>query len=507
MPTKRNVILIVSDDLTDTLGCYGNKVVKTPEMDRLARHGVVFRHNYCQLAICNPSRASMMSGLTPEACGVLGQGQNYQPGPNDPPFLHRLYQSNGWETIHISKVFHGTHTLDMQKINPSRANLGTDDPGGWNRSIDHRPQAEPAKTTTRKVHADSELGELREWKGLEDKPNALYDFVATAEAVKQLDELAGTRKPFFLAIGYHKPHLPWFVPQKYFDLYRLEDIVLPQEPDGHAASIPPYARNNSTNDLPRDEKEFRESIRAYYACTSCVDDQVGKLLDTLDRLKLWDTTTVVLVGDNGFHLGEHGLWGKRTLFEESAAVPLIIAGAGVEKQGTVCQRTVETLDIYPTVADLCGLPLHPKLMGKSLVPLLKDPDAPWDRPAYTVVMKEKLWGRSIRTERYRYTEWDDGKVGVELYDHETDPGEYHNIAADPKMADAIKVLKAQLESRKAPIRILDNSSRAKLRRITGLRGRTLRLATYGGLACLGLIVIGGAWRWSRKRRGRTTPAV
>ncbi|MFI5379259.1 MAG: sulfatase [Tepidisphaerales bacterium] len=507
MPAKRNVILIVSDDLTDTLGCYGNKVVKTPQIDRLAQRGVVFRHNYCQLAICNPSRASMMSGLTPEACGVMGQGQNYQPGPNDPPFLHRLYQANGWETINISKVFHGTHTAAMQKANPSRAKLGTDDPGGWNKSIDHKPTPEAAKPTTRKVHADAELGELIEWKALDPKAATLYDIVATTEATKQLDELAAARKPFFLALGYHKPHLPWIVPQKYFDLYKLEDIVAPKEPAGHAASIPLYARNNSTNEEPKTDKEIREAILAYYACTSCVDEQVGRLLDAMDRLKLWETTTIVLVGDNGFHLGEHGLWGKRTLFEESAAVPLIISGAGVEKPGSVCQRTVETLDIYPTVADLCGLPRHAKLMGKSLVPLLKDPNTPWDRPAYTVVLKEQLMGRSIRSERYRYTEWDDGKVGVELYDHESDPGEYHNIAADPKMAETIKLLKAQLELRKSPIRILDTSAKAKVRRVMGLKGRSLRLAAYGAAAFAALLVAGGVWWWSRRKRASITPQM
>ncbi|MFI5379466.1 MAG: sulfatase, partial [Tepidisphaerales bacterium] len=468
-PRPHNLILIVCDDLNAELGCFGNKVVKTPNIDRLAGRGVCFVRNYCQLPACNPSRASLMSGLTPEACGVMGMAEDYQPAASDPPFLHRLFQSTGYETVCIGKVFHGNHTPAMQKIDPKLALRGTDDPGGWTRALDHAPEPASAKPAYRQQHGEAGLGEVLEWKAVpatRGSKQEMYDVVAAREACKQLDLSRASGKPLFLAVGFRKPHLPWFVPQQYFDRYKLADIVLPKQSPPGAPGVPEAALGSSSGDRPKTDAEARETLRGYCACVSFVDDQVGTLLEAMDRLDLWQNTTVVLIGDNGFHLGEHGLWGKSTLFDESARVPLIVAGAGVAARGKTCLRTVEVLDIYPTLAQLATRPLHPKLMGRSLVPLLQDPAAPWDRPAYTVLERGKLIGRSIRTERYRYTEWDHGNKGTELYDHDADPDEFHNLASDPKAAAVIRQLKAQLASRQAPIRILDTSLRGMLRRNT-----------------------------------------
>ncbi|MFI5378305.1 MAG: sulfatase [Tepidisphaerales bacterium] len=494
---KLNVIVIVCDDLNCRLGCFGDGVVKSPNIDRLAARGVRFERAYCQLPICNPSRSSFMSGLTPEGTGVLGQGLNYKPQAGDPPFLHRLFQGNGYRTIGISKIFHGSEL----HIDPKRPGTkATDDAGGWDvLRLNDWPAAETDEAR------DHSLGEIRESHPMDVPDEAIRDGQAAREAVSLLKQHSAQGKPVFMGLGFRKPHLPWDVPRKYFDQYDVSKMPLaPRPPAGYLSSLPSFVFNESVNNLPASDQDARQCVLGYYAAVSFVDAQVGLVLDYLDQQKMWDNTVVVLFGDNGFQLGENTCWGKRTLFEESCRVPLIVAGAGVAGRGKLCTRPVELLDVYPTVAELAGLPRHAKLMGRSLAPLLADPDAAWDRPAYTVLRlpKAQVIGRSIRTQRYRYTEWRGAAQAKELYDHQTDPNELANLAEKPEMASAMAELAEQLHAREVPVRELASAKQKNglITRATLLfqRRRWVRYTTIGG--CMVLLAGAAALVVWRKRR-------
>jgi uncharacterized sulfatase len=271
------------------------------------------------------------------------------------------------------------------------------------------------------------------------------DGKVAAEAIRLLEEHKD--KPFFLAVGFYRPHVPDIATKPYFDLYPLERVTLPKEPPEHIANIPPIALTCKPLNYGVEEEKLRIFKRAYFASISFVDAQVGKVLDALERLKLADNTIVVVFGDHGWSLGEHGQWQKQLLFEEVARVPFMIALPQAKVTG-VSPRTVELVDIYPTLADLCGLTPPSNLEGKSLRPLLNNPKAPWSAPAVTQQVRreggKQVMGYSVRTERWRYTEWDNGAAGNELYDQDADPHEYQNLAKDAKYAGQVAELKALL---------------------------------------------------------------
>jgi uncharacterized sulfatase len=368
-------------------------------------------------------------------------------------FLPQHFRQNGYFTARVGKVYHG----------------GMDDPASWDISEDPRRtvrqgQRQQRRTETRQRKraeawegdfilaglGSTQVAELQ-WRMTENEDADEPDGMIARRAVQILEEHLRTRKdqPFFLAVGFHKPHLPWVAPRRYFEMHDPAEMPLPQTPPDDLEDIPKVALTLRPQEQKMTDEEKRLAIRAYYACVSFMDAQVGVLLDALDRHKLWDNTVIVLWGDHGFHLGEHGgLWRKMTLFEESAGAPLIITAPNIDGKGKSCDRTVEFVDIYPTLCELCGLPM-PKnhLSGKSLVPLLNDPKASWDKPALTFVRRGKVLGVSIRTERWRYTEWDEGRMGVELYDHENDPHEWRNLANNPKFADVVKEMKRLMSER------------------------------------------------------------
>jgi uncharacterized sulfatase len=268
------------------------------------------------------------------------------------------------------------------------------------------------------------------------------DGLVAAEVIKLLE--ANKDKPFFLACGFYRPHCPYVAPKAYFDLYARDRVKLPEEPADHRKYIPPPALA-SVNPYPLfgvPEEKAREALRAYRATVSFVDAQLGRVLAALDRLKLADRTVVVFWSDHGYLTGQHGLWKKQSLFEESARVPLVVYDPRAKGNGKPCGRTVELVDLYPTLADLCGVTPPAALHGASLKPLLDDPAAARDRPAFTQVWRQTYPGHSVRTERWRYTEWDNGYKGVELYDHAADPHEWTNLAADPKRAATVKEMQA-----------------------------------------------------------------
>ncbi len=363
----------------------------------------------------------------------------------DIAFLPQHFRQHGYFTARVGKVYHG----------------GMDDLASWDISEDPRrtvrqkqrrqKRAETFRTYAISIGSGAPPTGALQWAMSEGDDADEPDGMIARRAVQILEEHLKTRKdqPFFLAVGFHKPHLPWIAPKRYFDMHDPEKMPLPQTPPDDLEDIPPIALTLRPEEREMSDDQKRLAIRAYYACVSFMDAQVGILLEAIDKHKLWDETVIVLLGDHGFHLGEHGgLWRKMTLFEESAGAPLIIAAPNIDGRGKSCDRTVEFVDIYPTLCELCGLPI-PKhsLAGKSLSLLLNDPKAEWEKPALTFVRRRKVLGVSIRTERWRYTEWDGGKLGVELYDSLNDPHEWRNLANAPKFADVIKEMKGLMQRR------------------------------------------------------------
>ncbi|MGH8020236.1 MAG: sulfatase [Opitutaceae bacterium] len=442
---RPNVLFISVDDMNNDLGCYGSTVVKSPHIDRLAARGVRFDRAYCQFPLCSPSRSSIMTGLRPDQTRVFDLRYHFRTGLPGVVTLSQLFMRDGYYTARVGKIYHYG--------NPGQIGTdGLDDAPSWQEvfnpaGIDKTKLEPQIINHTPKRGLGSSLSFLADKDGRDEDHT---DGMVATRAIKLLEQ--HQKEPFFLAVGFYKPHCPYIAPQKYFDLYSLDSIEVPEVPEGILNTVPEPALS-STRPWPNyhlDRQKLREAKRAYYATISFVDAQIGHVLDALDRLNLQDNTIVVFWSDHGYLLGERGLWMKQSCFEESARVPLIIAGPGV-MAGGVSLRNVELVDVYPTLADLAGL-TPPILPGVSLQPLLAQPDAAWNRPAFTQVQRQGFPGHSVRTARWRYTEWDGGDRGVELYDHENDPGELKNLANDPWHADVVADHQA-LVRKNWPIRV------------------------------------------------------
>ncbi len=307
-----------------------------------------------------------------------------------------------------------------------------EDPRSWDVEVRETGKHPPASAivSTKKIERPRKY--TIEWAVLSSSDDETADGVVAGRAAAMLKDYAAAGEPFFLAVGFRRPHAPYAAPRKYFDLYPPSVIPPLDEPPAHLAPIPEAALTYPAKTQLISPAERQEAVAAYYACVSFVDAQIGRVLAALDELGLWENTVVVLYSDHGYHLGEHGgMWHKMSLFEESARVPLVIAGRGIVA-GQPCSRLVELLDVYPTLVDVCGLPKVEQLEGHSLRPLLANPLAAWHDVAYTQVRHDGVMGRSVRTPRWRYTEWDEGRAGTELYDHDADPREYRNLADDPQ---------------------------------------------------------------------------
>ena len=291
------------------------------------------------------------------------------------------------------------------------------------------------------------LGSTIAFHASEAKDDQHTDYLVADAVIGMMDK--HRKEPWFLGAGFYKPHCPWIVPSKYFDLYPMSRIEAPPFDESEMKIAPEFAYFTRPANWNMKVPQRRDAIRAYFASMSFLDAQVGRLLDALDRFDLARNTTIVLWADHGYNLGEHGQWMKQTLFEPAARVPLMIGGAGVEARGRGCLRTTEHLDVYPTVAELCGLQAPSHLQGRSLAPLLKDPNARWDYPSITQLhppAAKDVRGYSIRTERYRYTFWNEGANGEEMYDYQKDPRELHNLAGDATASPLKQKLRARLES-------------------------------------------------------------
>ena len=433
---KLNVLFIAVDDMNNDLGCYGHPQVKSPNIDRLARMGVRFDRAYCQFPLCSPSRSSLMTGLRPDTTRVFDLQYHFRTHLPDVVTLPQMFSNGGYFAARVGKIYHYGNPGDI-------GTSGLDDKASWQHFVN---PAGRDKTTlepdiinyTPKRGLGSAMSFLADKTGKDEEHT---DGKVATEGIKLLE--TNKDKPFFLAIGFYKPHTPYVAPAKYWEPYPMASVQLPTEPTGNRESKPKASLMSSPQPyFGVTPDQARECKQAYYAAISFVDAQIGRVLDTVDRLKLWDNTVVVFWSDHGYHLGEHGLWMKQSLFEESARVPMVIVAPGAKGNGRPCGRTVEFVDLYPTLADLAGLTPPKNLAGASLKPLLENPAANWTKPAFTQVWRGGFPGHSVRTERWRYTEWDNGKQGAELYDHDADPREFQNLADDPKHADTVKELKA-----------------------------------------------------------------
>jgi uncharacterized sulfatase len=443
-PAKRklNVLFIAADDLNNDLGSYGHPLVKTPNLDKLARRGVRFDRAYNQFPLCSPSRTSLLTGLRPDTTKVYDLQKHFRLELPDVVTLPQLFQRNGYFAARVGKLYHYG--------NPGQIGTdGLDDAPSWTTRINPRgidKDEEPAVTN----HTKTGLGSALAFYASPAPDEQHTDGKVALETIKLLE--ANKDKPFFIAAGFYRPHCPYIAPKKYFDMYPLDKIAAPAFKPEDIDKVLPAARWLAKPHYGLDSLPLRESIQAYYASISFLDANVGRLLDALDRLKLTGNTLIVFWSDHGYALGEHGQWMKQTLFEVVARNPLLLAGPGV-KANQASPRTVEFVDLYPTLADVCGLTGVPaNLPGRSLRPLLANAKAKWDKPALTQVRRggganqpNTFMGYSIRNERYRYTEWDEGRKGAELYDYDRDPQEQQNLANEASHAKTVELMKRLLQ--------------------------------------------------------------
>ncbi|MCI0391272.1 MAG: sulfatase [Acidobacteria bacterium] len=438
-----NVLFIAADDLNNDLGAYGHPLVKSPNIDRLARRGVRLDRAYNQFPLCSPSRSSLMTGRLPDATRVYDLSKHFRETLPNVITLSQLFQRNGYFAARVGKIYHYG--------NPGQiGTAGLDDPPSWDVAINPKGVDKDEEKVLTNHTPNRGLGSSLSLYASPAADEQHTDGKVAAETIKLLE--ANKDKPFFIAAGFYRPHCPYIAPKKYFDLYPIEKIAAPRFSAGELTGIPAPAFWTNPPHFGVNEQQQREAIQAYYASISFLDANVGRLLDALDRLRLADNTLIVFWSDHGYLLGQHGQWMKQSLFEGSARAPLIIAGPGVVR-GKASARTVEFVDIYPTLADLCGLAGTPQdLAGRSLRPLLKNPRAQWNRPALTQVRRggegQAFMGYSVRDERWRYTEWDEGRRGVELYDETGDPQETRNLANDPKYKKELERMKRLLQEAK-----------------------------------------------------------
>lgn len=476
-----NILFIPVDDLRPELGCYGNEIIKTPNIDRLASQGVTFTRTYCQQAVCNPSRASLLTGLRPDSLKVWDLSQKFRDNVPDVVTLPQFFKENGYNTIGIGKIYHNDIPdslswtekiyLDGYPFDPDAVYALEENIKIQNEKIEKIKKRGRKPDRFGYYYTKAHSTEIAE---VDD--DYYYDGAQTTKAIEILQKLKTEDKPFFLSVGYYRPHLPFNAPKKYWDIYNREDIPLADNqfiPEGS----PEYAvhgdwelRNYTgsgdlpfPNEKPWETEKQREMLHGYYASVSYIDAQIGRLIAELNRLDLAENTIIVLWGDHGWKLGEHNSWGKMTNYEIDTKVPMIFSGAGIKSKGNKSNALTEFVDIYPTLLDMTGFNIPSHLQGTSLKPLFKDPDKEWKSAAYSQYLlgrfgpketRTERMGYTIRTNQYRYVEWynwnkEDQVRGEflsrELFDHFADPLENKNLANEAKHLKTVEFLSNQMK--------------------------------------------------------------
>ncbi len=438
---KPNVLFIASDDLNNDMDVFDNPFVKTPNLDRILKMGVRFDKAYNQFPWCSPSRSSIMCGLRPDRTGVIDLKTHFREIIPEVITLPQLFRQNGYFTARVGKIYHYGVPGDI-------GTNGLDDSLSWNYRVNPigRDKTDEAKVIN--YTPKRGLGSALSFLIAEGTDEEQTDGKVANAAIEIMQ--GHKSEPFFLAVGFFRPHTPFIAPKKYFDMYPLENIEMPEEREDDWENKPEAAKWNKEAHMGLNLTQRKEVLRAYYASITFMDAQVGKLLDALQENGLLENTIVVFWSDHGYNVGQHGQWMKQSLFEHAARTPLIISAPGLEKN-KINESIVEMLDIYPTVADLANLNSPPGLQGKSLRALIENPEFTWDKYALTQVYHNSdnqpgklIDGRSIRYRQWRYTEWDKGEQGIELYDYDIDPKEFKNLANMEAYRSIIKELKKLL---------------------------------------------------------------
>ncbi len=455
---KPNVLFVCVDDLKPVLGCYGAKIVKSPNIDRLAERSVRFESAYANQAVCAPSRNSMMTGRRPTTLGIYDLGTFFRKAAPDAITLAQYFKQHGWRTEAMGKILHVGHG-------------NQEDAASW--SVPHwtprgsqqyaletnRPAATPPGADATATPPKGAAVECA------DVPDSTYsDGKIADEAIRRLQAVKGSPgEPFFMAVGFHKPHLPFVAPKKYWDLYArsaFQPHPIQSPPEGAPEFAPTtWGELRQYTDIPKlgplTAEQQKELIHGYHAAVSYMDAQLGRVLDELKRLGLEKNTIIVLWGDHGWHLGDHGMWCKHTNYEEAARIPLLVCAPGLAKPGGVAKALVETVDIYPTLCELAGLDKPAGLDGMSFAPVLKDPAKGKTKEAVFHVYPRsprgmgEILGRAVRTERYRLVEWKKPGAApetaiLELYDYQQDPLETRNLAtAQPEAVARLRAILAR----------------------------------------------------------------
>ena len=482
--SRPNILFIPVDDLRPELGAYGDEFIKTPNINRLAEQGVTFTRAYCQQAVCNPSRASLLTGLRPDSLQVWDLHTSFRKNLPNVVTLPQFFKQKGYTTIGLGKTFHNNDPDTLSwSVTPQNIDGFPFDPDAVYANEENL-EIQNTKIEKLKAAGKSRIDQLGHWyvkanatENIDVDDDVYYDGAQTTRAIEILKELKTANEPFFLSVGYYRPHLPFNAPKKYWDMYNRDSIPLADNqytPKGSPdytligdAELRGYTGSKDVpfpNEEPWDEAKQLEMKHGYYASVSYIDAQIGRLTVELERLGLADNTIIVLWGDHGWKLGDHNSWGKMSNYEVDTKVPLIISGSGVSSKGEKSNALTEFVDIYPTLCDMAGFDIPEHLQGSSLTPLLKNPDTGWKTAAYSQYLLGRFprsdvdrierMGYTIRTDQYRYVEWyiwnksDQARgelIGRELFDHFKDPLENKNLANEPEFKETVELISQQLK--------------------------------------------------------------